>query len=79
MRTWLVALLAMAAGCLETGAVMASNPEQAIRPSEVIRLFNGKDLTNVYTWLVDHKHEDRDRVFSVVDRNRWRAGNPHQR
>jgi hypothetical protein len=27
MRTWLVALLAMAAGCLETGAVMASNPE----------------------------------------------------
>jgi hypothetical protein len=67
MRTWLV-VLAMAAGCLETGAVMASDLEQAIRPSEVIRLFNGKDLTNFYTWLVDHKHEDPDRVFSVVDR-----------
>ncbi|MEK7862502.1 MAG: hypothetical protein AAB295_04475, partial [Chloroflexota bacterium] len=29
--------------------------------------FNGKDLTNFYTWLVDHKHQDPDRVFTVVD------------
>jgi hypothetical protein len=32
-----------------------------------IVLFNGKDLTNFYTWLVDTKYEDPDRVFSVVD------------
>lgn len=30
-------------------------------------LFNGKDLTNFYTWLVGSKLQDPDRVFSVVD------------
>ena len=34
---------------------------------EPVRLFNGKDLSGFYTWLVDQKYEDRDRVFSVVD------------
>jgi hypothetical protein len=38
------------------------------RGSDGVReLFNGKDLTNFYTWLVDTKYEDPDRVFSVVD------------
>jgi hypothetical protein len=55
-------------GCVGAAAITASGPEQAVRPSAVIRLFNGKDLANFYTWLVDHKHEDPDRVFSVVDR-----------
>jgi len=32
-----------------------------------IRLFNGKDLSNFYTWLVDTKYQDPDKVFSVVD------------
>jgi len=32
-----------------------------------VDLFNGKDLTNFYTWLVDSKYEDPDKVFSVVD------------
>jgi len=35
--------------------------------NKVIRLFNGKDLTNFYTWLVDFKEKDPDKVFSVVD------------
>ncbi len=39
-----------------------------IRPAEPIELFNGKDLTGFYTWLVDHEFEDPDNVFSVVDR-----------
>jgi hypothetical protein len=30
-------------------------------------LFDGKDLANFYTWLVDTKYQDPDRVFSVVD------------
>jgi 3-keto-disaccharide hydrolase len=34
---------------------------------KVIRLFNGKDLTNFDTWLVDFKDKDPDKVFSVVD------------
>ncbi len=38
-----------------------------ITPGEAIRLFNGKDLSNFYTWLVDDKYQDPDKVFSVVD------------
>jgi hypothetical protein len=30
-------------------------------------LFNGKDLTGFYTWLVDSKYEDPRRVFSVTN------------
>ena len=31
-------------------------------------LFNGKDLSNFTTWLVDFHHRDPHNVFSVVDR-----------
>ncbi len=34
---------------------------------EAIQLFNGKDLSNFYTWLVDTRYSDPDCVFSVVD------------
>jgi hypothetical protein len=40
---------------------------QAITPKETIHLFNGKDLTNFYTWLADTGHQDPDKVFSVVE------------
>ena len=36
-----------------------------ITPGEAIRLFNGKDLSNFYTWLVDDKYQDPDKVFRV--------------
>lgn len=36
-------------------------------PKETIRLFNGRDLNNFYTWLVETGREDPLRVFSVVD------------
>ena len=35
---------------------------------EPIQLFNGKDLSEVYTWRPRFGREDPDRVFSVVDR-----------
>ena len=38
-----------------------------VRPTAPIVLFNGRDLSNFETWLVDHHREDPDRVFSVVD------------
>jgi hypothetical protein len=38
-----------------------------VRPTAPIALFNGRDLSNFETWLVDHHGEDPDRVFSVVD------------
>lgn len=39
----------------------------AIVPRETIVLFNGKDLSNFYTWETVHRREDPDRVFTVVD------------
>jgi hypothetical protein len=40
---------------------------ELVVPHEVIRLFNGGDLSSFYTWLVDFHREDPHRVFSVVD------------
>src|SRR5215467_10373748 len=37
----------------------------AVRPDKAIRLFNGKDLTGLTTWLKDTKREDPRKVFSV--------------
>lgn len=54
-------------------AVSAADPPVAkadvevIVPREVISLFNGRDLSSFYTWLVNFHREDPHRVFSVVD------------
>lgn len=45
---------------------LAAEPE-VIVPTEPIHLFNGEDLENFYTWLVDHHYEDPERVYTVVD------------
>jgi hypothetical protein len=41
--------------------------QEAVTPAETIHLFNGKDLSNFYTWLVNTKYQDPDRVFGVVE------------
>jgi hypothetical protein len=44
-------------------------PPPAISPKdEPIILFNGKDLSGFYTWLLDTKKEDPRKVFSVQDK-----------
>lgn len=43
-----------------------SDPKPIV-PDKKISLFNGKDLTNFYTHLVDHKYNDPNRVFTVVE------------
>ena len=41
---------------------------EAISPkNNVIRLFNGKNLDGLYTWLQDTKYEDPRKVFTVED------------
>ena len=50
---------------LSSSGLLAGN--QVVTPEKPIQLFNGKDLTNFYTWLVDHGKVDPKRVFSVVD------------
>lgn len=46
----------------------APGGQGVITPRVPIELFNGRDLTNFYTWNRDHGREDPDRVFTVVDR-----------
>ncbi|MCR4415464.1 MAG: DUF1080 domain-containing protein, partial [Thermoguttaceae bacterium] len=41
---------------------------EAISPGDrVIRLFNGKDLSGLYTWLKESGRADPKRVFTVQD------------
>lgn len=49
------------------GVTFPGSQSPIIIPTETIKLFNGKDLTNFYTWLVDKHFDDPERVFSVVD------------
>ncbi len=48
-------------------AKSATNDAGVVVPREVISLFNGRDLSAFYSWLVDYHREDPLRVFSVVD------------
>ncbi len=44
------------------------DPQKPISPTDgVIKLFNGKDLTGLYTFLKDTKYEDPRKVFTVHD------------
>jgi hypothetical protein len=45
----------------------ASSEDQAISPTTILPLFNGTDLTGLYTWLVDTKRQDPRGVFSVTN------------
>src|SRR5436309_1587242 len=56
------ALLALA-GAAPTGLTA---PPEAVSPKEVVRLFNGKDLTGLTTWLKDGKRADPRKVFRVT-------------
>jgi hypothetical protein len=59
---WLAALVAT----LVTTAGQAAQADDAVRPKDgVIRLFNGKNLDGLYTWLKDTKYEDPRKIFTV--------------
>ena len=45
---------------------LAGSPASA-QAADVVHLFNGKDLSSFYTWLVNDHRADPDKVFSVVD------------
>lgn len=52
---------------LTSGLLAAAPPEvEGVKPPEVIRLFNGKDLTGFSTWLKDTKRDDPRKVFRVT-------------
>jgi len=53
--------------CLGSLLVASLATPAAAQPADVVHLFNGKDLSSFYTWLVNDHHADPDKVFSVVD------------
>jgi hypothetical protein len=56
-------LFGQAAAGQRSGAPRA----EPVSPAEVVRLFDGHDLTGLSTWLEDTKHTDPRRVFRVTD------------
>jgi hypothetical protein len=58
-RTGTTVLLVLAAG--------AAAGDEPVRPEGVVRLFNGKNLDGLTTWLKDTCGDDPRRVFRVTD------------
>ncbi len=67
MKRKTLRLLTAASAAVVFAAVSLALPVGASAQGEPRQLFNGKDLTNFYTWLVGDKYTDPDKVFSVVD------------
>jgi hypothetical protein len=64
----LLPLLVLVSMKQSIGRPKPPEPPPPITPKEPIALFNGKDLSEFYTWLVDTKREDPRRVFTVQDK-----------
>jgi len=47
-------------------ALLTASPTTA-QSDDVVHLFNGKDLSSFYTWLVNDHRADPDKVFTVVE------------
>ena len=63
----LILLVCSAISALAANPTAVTGDSQVVGPREVIQLFNGRDLSSFYTWLVDFHREDPHQVFSVVD------------
>ena len=60
-------LAAVAFIALSGPLVAQDDPSAAIAPREATKLFNGRDLTGLTTWLKDTQREDPRKVFRVTD------------
>jgi hypothetical protein len=66
--SWLKSLCAVAIVAfvaLPFRGIKAAEPEPISPKSKPIKLFNGKDLSGLYTWLTNTKYEDPTKVFTV--------------
>src|SRR2546426_2962167 len=50
---------------LVLGLLLPASPHDAVVPQKTTKLFNGKDLAGLTTWLKDTKREDPRKVFSA--------------
>lgn len=68
-RFWweaLIVLMLCSSAFLSYGGEVEKGQGQPVSPkTEVIKLFNGKDMTGLYTWLKDTKRKDPLGVFKV--------------
>jgi hypothetical protein len=64
MRTYPALLFAFV---FATSLQVDNHKSEAITPKGTIQLFNGKDLTDLTTWLKDTKRDDPRKVFRVAD------------
>jgi len=65
MFAWIGAVLVLA---LAVAGARGGEPQAApVRPDGLVRLFNGKDLAGLSTWLKDTGRSDPRRVFRVDD------------
>src|SRR6516164_3348697 len=62
---WILMVAALL-GCWALGAAQDSH-DKPIAPKEVVKLFNGKNLAGLTTWLKDTKREDPRKVFRAKD------------
>jgi len=61
----LAMLIAVGGTAAQTAADDAR--DSAVRPTKVIRLFDGRSLDGFYTWMKDTQREDPRKVFRVTD------------
>src|SRR5437870_13736821 len=62
MRSAGLAVLLTCCSALPSHTVRAAG-----EPGKAVELFNGKDMTYFYTYLVKNKYDDPDKVFSIVE------------
>lgn len=67
-RVMPIMLQAVGIVLLATSAAADEGRQRATSPSDgVIKIFNGADLSNFYTWMQDTKYDDPRKVFRVTD------------
>jgi hypothetical protein len=66
MNTRWTMMIAVLLGCARFSAAQDSQ-DKPIAPKEIVKLFNGKDLAGLSTWLKDAKREDPRKVFTARD------------
>jgi hypothetical protein len=67
MRLYTWVIYAAAISLVELSLAKAEKPEPVCPQNATIRLFNGKNLDGLYTWLQDTKYADPRKVFTVDD------------
>ena len=66
LRSVALVALWLAPSVLAAQPTFSAAEEVAVSPTETIQLFNGKDLSPFYSWLVTDHYADPSRVFTVV-------------